>query len=91
MQTKDNVVLLIEHSISLVHLKKNDGKWLLSLDSNTIKILEIILNDLEKMKTVLDPKAYMPVYPRLIVEYWDELSDIGNELLKASQSYEKLQ
>ena len=82
--------MLIENCITLVRSKQSDTKWMVSVDLDSKKLLDTLLNDLSKMKVVLNPKAYMPIYPRLIIEYWDEFSDIGNELLKASQEYEKL-
>jgi len=55
-----------------------------------MELIDTVLQELSNMKVVLNPKKYLPSYPRLVVEYWDEFSDIGNELLKASQEYEKL-
>jgi hypothetical protein len=90
MSDGKKAIMLIENCITLVRSKQSDTKWMVSVDLDSKKLLDTLLNDLSKMKVVLNPKAYMPIYPRLIIEYWDEFSDIGNELLKASQEYEKL-
>jgi len=90
MRDSKKAIKLIEDCIALVHSKQSDPKWMVSVDLDSKKILDTLLNDLNKMKVVLNPKVYMPIYPRLIVEYWDEFSDMANMLLKASQEYEKL-
>lgn len=52
--------------------------------------INLIRNELAKMEEALDPKVFLPVYPRLIVDSWDFSSPLGLDLLYLAQLYRNL-
>ena len=61
------------------------------MDANgTFAQLEHIRQEVEKLKTVLNPKEFSPSYPVIIVDSWDFKSALGNDLLNLHEKYKKL-
>lgn len=56
----------------------------------TLSQLEIIRSEIEKMMSVMNPEAFVPYYPRVIVDSWDFNSKLGEKLIGLVHEYKKL-
>ena len=58
--------------------------------NGTISQLENMLNELNKMKSNMNPKMFTPYYPKAIVDSWDFNSELAKKLLDIADEYSKL-
>ena len=58
--------------------------------NGTISQLENMLNELNKMKLIMNPNTFIPYYPRTIVDSWDFNSELAKKLLDIADEYSKL-
>ncbi|BDU51684.1 hypothetical protein [Haliovirga abyssi] len=71
----------------ILKIKREDNSSELIPSQNE---LERILAELEKMKTKMSPKLFLPSYTRNIVDSWDIYSELGSALLKLARKYNEL-
>lgn len=81
---KAAVLDMIDDAILTV---KNDIK--MSSNAHKIAILIKIEHELNNMKKYMSPSIYLPWYNYIIVDCWDEFSDIGEKLLHVLQEYKE--
>ena len=52
--------------------------------------LRLVQSELSRMELALDPKAFLPVYPRMIADGWDFSDPLGEELMDIWELYRQL-
>jgi hypothetical protein len=86
---KQQVLMLIDKAILGINNEINKHKCGM-VANGTIAQLENIRQEVEKMKTTLNSKIFLPFYPVIIVDSWDFKSILGNDLLTLAEKYKKL-
>ena len=61
-----------------------------SVNPHRNRRLMLIIEELRKMKDILDPNAYSPYYPKSIVDEWSFHDDLGNLLMELARDYQRL-
>jgi len=79
---KQKALILIEQSIQLINLKICREN-----DSINIDTMQKILIELESMKKELSPLKFMPTYGYVVVDSWQDFTDIGEKLLETANYY----
>ena len=59
-------------------------------NSHRERQLMLIIEELRKMKDILDPNAYSPYYPKSIVDEWSFHDELGNLLMELARDYQRL-
>lgn len=52
--------------------------------------LRLVQKELSQMDRTLDPKEFLPVYPRMIVDEWDFSDPLGEALMEVWELYRRL-
>jgi hypothetical protein len=79
---KQIALALIDQSIQLVNSEIFKG-----FDDIVIDSLKKILIELENMKKELSPARFMPTYGYIIVDSWQDFTNIGEKLLETANYY----
>jgi hypothetical protein len=89
MNKQEQVVKLIEQAVSEIEDEIQLHK---KVEGNIVKEIQLqqIKEELKIMKETLNPRIYIPGYPRIIVDSWDLNSELGLMLLEVVNKYKKL-
>ncbi|MBU4405658.1 MAG: hypothetical protein L6428_10490 [Candidatus Aminicenantes bacterium] len=76
----------------LNNLIKNFDKAKADKMNLSISQLKKIINDLERMKSNMNPKDFYPTYGHMIIDSWnpEEEIELSDELLKIKNAYNKI-
>ncbi len=86
---KNQVLILMDKAIEDIQSEINKHKCGI-MANGTIAQLEHICKEVEKMKSTLNSKIFLPSYPVIIVDSWDFKSTLGNDLLNLLEKYKEL-
>ena len=59
-------------------------------NSRDAQQLRLVQKELSQMELALDPKVFLPVYPRMIVDGWDFSDPLGEALTDVWELYKGL-
>lgn len=76
----------VNYEINSLHLQPR-----LKEDRPSIEELEMILDQIKKMESIMSPSIYYPSYTRAIVDSWDINSILGEKLLHLAHEYKKIE
>ena len=74
----------------MIKLQKEIDEARKGVSKKSMQQLLTIMGDIQQMSEVRNDKAFLPSYPRFIIESWDFTDPLGMELIKLLEIYKKL-
>jgi len=89
-QLTDKQILFINNANAVLDIVIKDIILLSEKKSRDLILLQIVKNEIENMIENLSKVAYMPSYPRIIVDGWEYNEEFLKILSKLNYEYDKL-